>query len=114
MIGNIDGNGNKGVSTRVNHKVVFMERINEHKHELSVTVRKGGGGKGGGGRGGGFGIGRGAGAAAGVVVGGTTAGVVGEESMNHGPRHSHNSAASFYAGTYFCFSTFILCVIFWL
>jgi len=112
MIGSVDGNGNKGVSTRVNHKVVFMEHINEHKHELSVAVRKGGGGKGGGGRG--FGRGRGAGAAAGVIVGGTTAGVVGEESINHGPRHSNNSAASLYAGPYFCFSIFILCVISWL
>jgi len=110
MIGNLDGNGNIEVSTRLNHGVALMES-NEHKHELSVTIRKGGGGKGGGGGGGrGRGIGRGGGAGAGAGIIG--AGVIGGSTAYHGSHRSNSSAPSLSAGTYVCVSTFILCLSF--
>ncbi|GAU25584.1 hypothetical protein TSUD_260180 [Trifolium subterraneum] len=105
MVGNLYRNGNIEVSTRL-----IMESNNEHKHELSVTIRKGGGAKGGGGRGGGFGIGRTGGAAAAGVGAGVGTGVI----VDHGTHHSNSSATSFYAVPYFYVSTFILCVNFWL
>jgi len=109
MIGNLDGNGNIEVSTRLNHSVAMME-TNEHKHELSVTIRKGGGGKGGGGRGRGRGRGVGAGAGAGIIG----AGVIGGSTAYHGSHRSNSSASSLSAGPYVCVSTFILCLSFWL
>ncbi|CAI8601443.1 unnamed protein product [Vicia faba] len=111
--GNLDGNGNIKVSTRLNHKVAIMESNNEHRHGLSVTIRKGGsGGGGGGGRGGGSGKGRavGGGAAAGVLG----AGVIGGSSVYHGSHHSNNSATSLSAVPHVCVSAFILCLSFWL
>jgi hypothetical protein len=110
MVGNLYGNDNMEVSTRLNHKVVIMESNNEHKHKLSVTIRKGGGLRGGGARGGGFGIGRAGGAAAAGVGAGVGTGVI----VDHGTHHSNSSATSLYAGPYFYVSTFILCVNFWL
>jgi hypothetical protein len=106
MVGNLYGNGNMEVSTRFNHKVLIMESNNEHKHKLSVTIRKGGGSRGGGARGGGFGLGRAGGAAAAGVGAGVSTGVI----VNHGTHHSNSSATSLYAGPYFYVSTFILCV----
>lgn len=43
MIGKLYGNGSSEDSTRLNHKDVFVASENEHKHEPSVTIRKGGG-----------------------------------------------------------------------
>ncbi|KAK2378505.1 hypothetical protein QL285_066402 [Trifolium repens] len=89
LLGNLYGNGNMEVSTRLNHKGVIMESNNEHKHKLSVTIRKG------------FGLGTAAGgAAAGVGTGVVVA--------TH--EYSNSSATSLYAGPYFYVSTFILCV----
>ncbi|WJX48675.1 hypothetical protein P8452_35208 [Trifolium repens] len=89
LLGNLYGNGNMEVSTRLNHKVVIMESNNEQKHKLSVTIRKG------------FGLGRaGGGAAAGVGTGVVV--------TTH--QYSNSSATSLYAGPYFYVSTFILCV----
>ncbi|PNX70872.1 hypothetical protein L195_g057828, partial [Trifolium pratense] len=67
--GNSNGNGNIEASTRLNHKDVLVQTQNEHKHDLFVTIRKGGKGGGGGGIGG-RGMGRGGGAAAGIIGGG--------------------------------------------
>ncbi|KAL5072340.1 hypothetical protein RYX36_011324 [Vicia faba] len=113
MVGNLYGNGNIGVSTRL------VESNNEHKHELSVTIRKGGGGGRGGGRGRGGGSrgrffgGRAGGAAAtGVVGAGVGAGVAGSESANHGNHHSKSSATSLMEVSCFSVSIFILCVSF--
>jgi hypothetical protein len=106
MIGNLDGNGNIEVSTRLNRKVVLMESHNENKHELSVTIRRGGGGgKGGGGRG----RAAGGGAAAGIIG----AGVIGG-STYRGTHHSNSSATLLSAVPHVCVSTFILCLSFWL
>jgi len=99
MIGKLDGNGNMEVSTKLNHKVVMMES-NEHKHELSVTVRKGGGL--------GRGIGRGVGPG---IIG---AGVIGGSTAYDRSHHSNSSASSLSAGPYVCVSTFILCLSLWL
>jgi hypothetical protein len=101
MVGNLYGNGNMEVSTRFNHKVLIMESNNEHKHKLSVTIRKGGGS-----RGGGFGLGRAGGAAAAGVGAGVSTGVI----VDHGTHHSNSSATSLYEAPYFYVSTFILCV----
>ncbi|KEH28565.1 hypothetical protein MtrunA17_Chr4g0001901 [Medicago truncatula] len=95
----LNGNGNIQVSTRLNRGVVMMES-NEHKHELSVTIRKGGGI--------GRGIGRGVG---GGVIG---AGVIGGSTTYDRSHHSNSSASSLSAGPYVCVSTFILCLSFWL
>jgi hypothetical protein len=56
----------------LNHNDGFVESRNDHKHELSHTIRKGGGGFGGGGRGGGGfgGSGRGGGGFGGAGKGG--------------------------------------------
>ncbi|KEH28564.1 putative GRP family [Medicago truncatula] len=97
--GSLDGNGNIEVSTRLNHRVAMMES-NEHKHELSVTIRKGGG------------IGRGVGAGAGAGIIG--AGVIGGSTAYHGSHRSNSSAPSLSAGPYVCVSTFLLCLSFWL
>lgn len=94
----LNGNGNMEVSTKLNHRVAMMES-NEHKHELSVTIRKGGGK--------GRGIGRGAGAG---IIG---AGVIGGSAYDRS-HHSNSSASSLSAGPYVCVSTFILCLSFWL
>ncbi|PNX79842.1 hypothetical protein L195_g035832, partial [Trifolium pratense] len=88
MIGNSYGNGNIEVSKSLNNKNVIVASKNEHKHELSVTIRKGGGfgggGRGGGGgkRGGGFGEGgkgggKKGGGAAGGFAGGVAGGIIG-------------------------------------
>ncbi|CAK8574493.1 unnamed protein product [Lathyrus sativus] len=127
LLGNLYGNGNIDVSTRL------VESNNEYKHELSVTKRKGGRGgggragrgrgRGGGGRaggrrgggggraGGGSGRGRavGGGAAAGVLG----AGIIGGSNGYHGTHHSNNSATSLSAGPQVCVSIFILCLSFW-
>ncbi|CAK8574492.1 unnamed protein product [Lathyrus sativus] len=121
MIGNLDGSGNIEVSTRLNHEVVSMESNNEHKHGLSVIIRKGGsGGGGGGGRGGGGGgKGSGGGSGRGRAVGGGAAagvlgaGVIGGSSVYHGTHHSNNSATLLSAGPQVCVSIFILCLSFW-
>lgn len=115
IIGNLDGNGNIEASTRLNHRDGFEESQNAHKHELSVTIRKGGGGHGGsGGHGsgmGGRGIGRGrsGGAAAGIiggaVAGGVAGGVVGGAVANHGHNYEHKHL-------HVCVPTFILCLSF--
>jgi len=89
----LNGNGNIEVPTKLNHRVAMMES-NEHKHELSVTIRKGGG------------IGRGVG---GGIIG---AGVIGGSTAYDGSHHSNSSASSLSAGPYVCVSTFILCLSF--
>ncbi|KEH28569.1 hypothetical protein MtrunA17_Chr4g0001921 [Medicago truncatula] len=115
--GNLDGNGNIEASTRLNHKDGFVESQNAHKHELSVTIRKGGGGGGHGGSGGhgsgmggrGIGRGRSGGAAAGIiggaVAGGVAGGVVGGAVANHGHNYGHKHL-------HVCVPTFILCLSF--
>ncbi|KAK2378508.1 hypothetical protein QL285_066404 [Trifolium repens] len=108
--GNLDGNGNIEVSTRLNRKVVLMESHNENKHELSVTIRRGGGGGKGGGRGGG---GRGRAAGGGAAAGIIGAGVIGG-STYRGTHHSNSSATLLSAVPHVCVSTFILCLSFWL
>ncbi|PNX82303.1 hypothetical protein L195_g038332 [Trifolium pratense] len=109
MIGNSNGNGNIEASTRLNHKDVLVQTQNEHKHDLFVTIRKGGKGGGGGGIGG-RGMGRGGGAAAGIIGGG----VIGGETVHHGHNHVHNHGHN-QGHNYFhvCVSTFILCLSFW-
>ncbi|PNX75361.1 hypothetical protein L195_g031295, partial [Trifolium pratense] len=115
--GNLDGKGNLEVSTRLNHKVVLMENNNENKHELSVTIRRGGGGgRGGGGKGGGGsgrGGGRGRAAGGGAAAGIIGAGVIGG-STYRGTHHSNSSATLLSAGPHVCVSTLILCLSFWL
>ncbi|KAI5392316.1 uncharacterized protein LOC127107221 [Lathyrus oleraceus] len=104
-----------GNSTRLNHKVVSMESNNEHRHGLSVIVRKGGGkGGGGGGKGGRGGSGRGRAVGGGAAAGVLGAGVIGGSSVYHGTHHSNHSATALSAGPQVCVSVFILCLSFWL
>ncbi|XP_045786385.1 glycine-rich RNA-binding, abscisic acid-inducible protein-like isoform X1 [Trifolium pratense] len=109
IIGNSNGNGTIEASTRLNNKDVLVQTQNEHKHDLFVTIRKGGKGGGGGGIGG-RGMGRGGGAAAGIIGGG----VIGGETVHHGHNHVHNHGHN-QGHNYFhvCVSTFILCLSFW-
>jgi len=124
MIGNLYGNGNIEVSTRLNRKNVIVANKNENQHELSVAIRfstggggKGGGGMGGGGKGGGgkgFGGGVAGGAAGGIIGGGIVGGAVANRGHNGGYNGTHNSATTLFAGPHFCVSTLILCMGFWL
>ncbi|WJX42664.1 hypothetical protein P8452_29872 [Trifolium repens] len=130
-IGNSYGNGNMEVSKSLNNKNVIIASQNEHKHDLSVTIRHsmrgggggrgggkggGGGGKGGGGKGGGGG-GRKGGGGGGMSNGGATGrfyrGVT-FGNGGHNNHHSHNSATTLSAWPHFCVSTLILCLSFWL
>jgi len=119
----------------LNHHDGFVESRNDHKHELSLTIRKGGGGFGGGGRGGGGfggagkgggggkgGSGRGGGGFGGAVAGGIIGGVIGGTIANGGNNGGYsggydgndNSATTLSAVPHFCVSTLILCMSFWL
>ncbi|KEH28567.1 hypothetical protein MtrunA17_Chr4g0001911 [Medicago truncatula] len=119
--GNLYGNGNIEVSTRLNSKNVIVASKNEHehKHELSdaISFSTGGGGRGGGAsEGGGMGGGGGVagGAAGGIIGGGIVGGTVANGGHNGGHNGTHNSATTLSAVPHFCVSTLILCMSFWL
>ncbi|GAU25594.1 hypothetical protein TSUD_260270 [Trifolium subterraneum] len=104
--GNTNENGNIEASTRLNLKDVLVKSQNENKHDLFVTVRKGGRGGGGIGRGG---RGRSGGATTGIIGGGVIGGAAVNHGHDHGHNHGHNHKYNYF---HFCVSTFILCLSF--
>lgn len=87
MIEKVYGNESTKDATKLSHKVVLVASENEHKHELSVTTRRGAGG--------------------GRVVGGAG---VGNRGVIGGTGHAHNAAPSLFRGNDFWVPKFILYV----